>query len=67
MNISRGFRRLSIFTAMAGVNVFAWFWAVNGPPHDAGGFFTATILLVIAPTVLVLVLGWAVQGFRNSN
>jgi len=66
MNISRGFRRLSVAAGLAGATFIGFLWANNGMPEPAQ-FVAATCLFVIAPVVFVLVVGWAIEGFKNSN
>jgi hypothetical protein len=66
MNISRGFRRLSVFVAIVGATVMGWLWAIHGAP-SVSEFIAAFWLFVLAPAILVLALGWAIDGFRNSN
>jgi hypothetical protein len=67
MNISRGFRRLSVLAAVLGT-VVAFFALATNEGHTTPYVFALVILLfVVVPAVVVLLLGWAVAGFKNPN
>jgi hypothetical protein len=67
MNISRGFRRLSILVGLIGFVAIVLIWL----GHDIGPTVDQIILglafFVGAPVILVLALGWVIAGFQKSN
>jgi hypothetical protein len=66
--IARGFRRLSVFAAAAGVTMLTFLWLSDG--GGAPSFkqlLTGLALFGGFPAILVLLLGWVVAGFRISE
>jgi len=67
MNISRGFRRLSVLVGLIGFVAIVVIWL----GHDSGPTIAQIILglafFVGAPVIFVLALGWVVAGFQKSN
>lgn len=85
MNISRGFCRLSLVTAIIGTAFIVFCW-IEGPPGQyrtipnlAMGLFDfieyriisnlamGLLVFAAAPAVLVLLVGWVVAGFQESD
>lgn len=67
LNVSRGFRRLSVFVAiLAGLFVCflrIMYWDYEWQPRD----YAVAATIIAAPPLLALLLGWVVAGFRDSN
>jgi hypothetical protein len=67
MNISRGFRRLSLLVGLIGFLVLGFLWMADNSVPSFEEIVRGLLILVIAPAVVVCVLGWAVAGFQKSN
>jgi hypothetical protein len=67
MGISRGFRRLSVLTAFLGLVVIVFLWSQPGSNPTVPELIFGFLLFVGVPVLFVLLLGWVVAGFQNSN
>lgn len=67
MNVSRGFRRLSVLAGLIGFLVLVFLWMQDNSLPDFNQIVLGLFILVITPAVVVWVLGWAVAGFQKSN
>jgi len=66
MNIPRGFRRLSVLVGLVGLTITLMItWGSYGLPLKT--WITTFGILVVAPVLFVLLLGWVVEGFKKSN
>ncbi len=67
MNISRGFRRLSVLVGLIGLAVLLAL-IVFEPPGPPGSILAWLFVLFVGmPVAMVLLLGWVIAGFRGSN
>jgi hypothetical protein len=73
LGISRGFWRLSLVIGLAGLIATAIWIESIGIPIETVYTFPILFLLrivvtcAILPAAIVLLIGWVVAGFRNSN
>ena len=67
--ISRGFYRLSILAGLIGLTIVLF--GIIDHWDDEGSWqavdYVEAVLIILAPMVLVLVLGWVVAGFHRQN
>ena len=67
LEISRGFRRLSVVAGFVGFFLLGLLVLSQGPPPTFGRFILALAVFVAVPAIFVLLLGWAIAGFHNPN
>jgi hypothetical protein len=68
MGMSRGFRRLIVVIAFLGIAMLSLLWLMSGEEQRIVEPLVAIpVVLAIGPAILVLLIGWVVMGFRNSN
>jgi hypothetical protein len=70
MNLSRGFRRLSVLAGLVGLALLLFLgFGPNGTLHDTPLWAWVVLLLTFVggPFTFVSLVGWVVIGFRNSN
>ena len=65
--ISRGFRRLSVVVGFIGATFIGFICLHDGRLPTVGDLMTMLAILVVVPMTFVLLLGWAIAGFRDSN
>ncbi len=64
INLSRGFRRLIIVASLGGLLGLLMLW-LSRAPITIG--YVALSVLAFLPAGLILLVGWVIRGFRNSN
>jgi len=67
MNISRGFRRLSLLAGFVGFGVIVFIWGDSNQMPSPTQLIFGLAIFGGLPAIFVLLLGWVVAGFRNSN
>ena len=71
MDISRGFRRLSVLAALMGLTALSF--ELEVPTTIASSGSTVAFVLWMAlffaglPALFVLLIGWVIEGFRKAN
>ncbi len=65
MNIPRGFRRLSVLAGLIGFMLDLFIVVSNWGYWDIS-MFVAMTAFIVAPVIIILVLGWVVAGFRSN-
>jgi hypothetical protein len=64
MGMSRGFRRMILVIAILGIATLSLLWLMHGEQEPLTAM---PVILAIGPAIVVLLIGWVVIGFRNSN
>ena len=67
MGVSRGFRRLSVLAAFSGAAVLMFLWVNQGEWPEPLQAVEGLAVLAGLPAIFMLILGWAVAGFRQPN
>jgi H+/Cl- antiporter ClcA len=67
LDIHRGFRRLSVLAAFFGCLVVGLERAIHWEQEWTQGDYVVAILIILVPTLVVLLLGWAIEGFQKSD
>jgi hypothetical protein len=67
VEISRGFRRLSVLAALVGLGVFTVLELLPYSDPSTKDLIVGVVIFGIAPAIFVLVLGWVVAGFQKGN
>lgn len=67
MNISRGFRRLSVVAAFLGLMVIVYLWTQPDSHPTPAQLLAGIVVFSGLPALFVLLLGWAIAGFQKST
>jgi hypothetical protein len=67
LSVSRGFRKLSVFIAIAGEGSAVVLFLLFRRTPTLSQFLERSLVFAVIPAIAVFVLGWAIEGFRGQN
>jgi len=67
MNISRGFRRLSVLAAVCGLSLIVFVRFANWDYEWTLSDYLVSSVVIGAPALLALLIGWVVAGFQKQS